>query len=76
MGENAPKIRARVCEGLEFLGITLDTARNEEGARLISVDGSRVGVHVIHTDEATTIMRETNEFIKRNKDGSGHESDK
>lgn len=76
MGENAPKIRARVCEGLEFLGITLDTARNEEGARLISVDGSCVGVHVIHTDEATTIMRETNEFIKRNKDGSGHESDK
>ena len=63
MGEGAPKIRARVCEGLEFLGITLDTARNQESARLISADGGQVGVHVIHTDEATTIARETAQLI-------------
>lgn len=64
MGENAPKIRARVCEGLEFLGIKLDSARNREGARLISADSSPAGVHVIHTDEATTIARETAGLIK------------
>ncbi|HEY8998771.1 MAG TPA: acetate/propionate family kinase [Candidatus Saccharimonadales bacterium] len=63
MGENAPKIRARICENLAFLGITLDAMRNEAGARLISVDGARVGVHVIHTDEAATIAKETNELL-------------
>jgi acetate kinase len=67
MGENAPKIRARICEGLEFLGIAIDGARNQEGARLISADGGRVGVHVIHTDEATTIARETARLIDKSK---------
>lgn len=70
IGENAPKIRTRVCEGLAFLGITLDPARNEAGTRLISVDGSPVGVHVIHTDEAVTIARETNNLLQRDGYGS------
>lgn len=65
MGENAPKIRARVCEGLEFLGVTVDDARNQQGDRLISADGGQVGVHVIHTDEAVTIARETAGLIKQ-----------
>jgi acetate kinase len=65
MGENAPKIRARVCEGLEFLGITLDGERNGAGLRLISADGSQTGVHVIPTDEAVTIARETEKLITR-----------
>ncbi|HSX33589.1 MAG TPA: acetate/propionate family kinase [Candidatus Saccharimonadales bacterium] len=65
MGENAPKIRARVCEGLEFLGITLDATRNQERERLISVNGAGVGVHVIHTDEAVTMARETEQLIQK-----------
>lgn len=65
MGENAPKIRARICENLDFLGITLDARRNREGARLISAEGSPAGVHVIHTDEAATIARETAGCIKQ-----------
>jgi len=65
IGENAPKIRAQVCEHLAFLGIDLDVARNQESARLISVDGSRVGVHVIHTDESITMAREVAGHIKR-----------
>ena len=75
MGENAPKIRARICDGLAFLGIDLDIARNGAGARLISVDGSLVGVHVIHTDEAVTIARETIKLIQQ-RQGARHESDK
>lgn len=63
MGENAPKVRSRVCDELDFLGITLDTERNDAGSRLISMDGSPVGVHVIHTDEATTIAREVTKLI-------------
>lgn len=64
MGENAPKIRTRVCDGLAFLGITLDEARNQKGERLISADGSPAGVHVIPADEAATIARETTNLLK------------
>lgn len=63
MGENAPKIRAKICEGLEFLGIELDPNQNEQGARLISAPTSQAGVHVIHTNEAVTIARQTSEII-------------
>jgi len=63
----APKIRARVCDGLDFLGISLNTARNEEGARLISADDSPVGVHVIHTDEAATIAHQTAKLTQQQR---------
>jgi acetate kinase len=51
IGENAPVVRARVCDGLEFLGIELEEKRNKAGAALISTQASRVAVRVIHTDE-------------------------
>jgi len=63
MGENAPKIRERICEGLEYLGVTLDPGRNDQGARLISAHASRAGVHVIHANEALTIARQISEII-------------
>lgn len=63
MGENAPKIRAKICEGLEFLGVELDETQNKQGARLISARTSRTGVHVIRTNEAVTIARQTSEII-------------
>ena len=55
IGENAALIRARVCEGLGFLGIELDESRNAEPARVISADASRVTVRVIRTDEELMI---------------------
>ena len=57
IGENAPPIRARICDGLGFLGIELDEARNAENAAVISADGSRVTVRVIRTDEELMIAR-------------------
>jgi len=63
MGENAPRIRAKICEGLEFLGVILDPEQNEEGARLISAPASQAGVHVIHTNEAVTIARQASEIV-------------
>jgi acetate kinase len=53
--EHARTIRARICEGLGFLGITLDAARNGASARVISPEGSRVTVCVIRTDEEMEI---------------------
>lgn len=57
IGENAPLVRARICEGLNFLGIELSEPRNAEGAGVISTDASRATVRVIRTDEELTIAR-------------------
>jgi acetate kinase len=59
IGENAWRIRARVCEGFEWLGIALDAARNEAGETVISAAGSRVRVFVIRTNEEMMIARHT-----------------
>ena len=55
IGEHSPVIRSRICEGLEFLGIELDHARNEPNAPVISTENSPVTVRVIHTDEEREI---------------------
>ena len=61
IGENAPTIRARICDGLGFLGIELDEKRNAANEGLISAETSRVPVRVIRTDEeymiAETVCR-------------------
>ena len=57
IGENSPLIRTRICEGLNFLGIEIDDARNTENASLISTDAGRVAVRVIRTDEELMIAR-------------------
>jgi acetate kinase len=57
IGENAPLIRERICEGLTFLGIELNEARNAESAGVISTDASRAAVRVIRTDEELMIAR-------------------
>jgi acetate kinase len=57
IGENAPSVRARICEGLGFLGIELSGPRNTETAGVISSDASRVTVRVIRTDEDLMIAR-------------------
>jgi len=57
IGENAPVIRARICEGLQFLGMTIDETRNGAGDAVISTEGSRVTVRVIHTDEEREIAQ-------------------
>jgi acetate kinase len=55
IGENAPVIRARICDGLEFLGIELDQKRNAAGEGVISAAAGRVTVRVIRTDEERMI---------------------
>ena len=57
IGENAPRVRARICDGLGFLGIDLSESRNAKTAGVISTDASRVTVRVIQTDEDLMIAR-------------------
>jgi acetate kinase len=57
IGENAPLVRARICEDLSFLGIELNASRNAKTAGVISTDASRATVRVIRTDEELMIAR-------------------
>jgi len=57
IGERAPIVRARICDGLTCFGIELDRDRNGANALVISTEASRVPVHVIETDEEVVIAR-------------------
>ncbi len=59
MGEKSPVVRARICEGLGFLGIQLDATRNETNAAVISADAvlATIKVRVIAANEEIVIAR-------------------
>ena len=57
IGENAPRIRERICDRLEFLGIELEEKQNAANEAVISADAGRVAVRVIRTDEEHMIAK-------------------
>jgi acetate kinase len=57
IGENAPTVRARICDGLGFLGIEIEEKRNAANADVISAAARRVKVRVIRTDEEQMIAK-------------------
>jgi acetate kinase len=72
IGENAPEVWGRICDGLEFLGIELEEKQNMANAGVISANASRVAVRVIHTDEewmiANTVCRVLGLTIEKEHD--------
>lgn len=70
IGEHAPTIRARICEGMEWFGLRLDPARNAgmlgaEGR--ISADGAPIAAYVIPVDESVLIAQYTAEYVSQHK---------
>jgi acetate kinase len=70
IGENAPLVRARVCDGMGWCGLTLDQDRNtrtvgSEGR--ISTDDSRVHAYVISVDEEGIIAHDTVRCLRRHE---------
>jgi acetate kinase len=57
IGENSARVRARVCERLEFLGIELDPAANEQAEPDCTISRGRVAVHVIRAREELVAAR-------------------
>lgn len=57
IGESAPIIRERICDGLGFLGIKLAEDQNAKNAPIISTEASGVRVRVIRTDEEIMIAK-------------------
>ncbi len=64
IGENAAEVRARICDGLAFLGVRLDPTRNASSESVISADGAPCAVRVIRTDEEAVIVRHTVRLLK------------
>jgi acetate kinase len=67
IGENCPPVRARICDGLGFLGIKLDAALNLKNEGLISTKEGRVAVRVLRTDEERMIARSTLRVIENTR---------
>jgi acetate kinase len=59
VGENSAVMRARIAKKLDWLGASLDAARNEAGDLLVSSDHSKVALYVVPTDEELMIARHT-----------------
>jgi acetate kinase len=59
IGENSPVIRQRVCDGLAWLGIRLDSDANQRSDVRISLKDGAPSVWVIPTDEEAVIAAHT-----------------
>ncbi len=76
IGENAPLVRARICDGLGFLGVEIEQKRNAASEGVISTDTSRVRVRVIPTDEDLMIARSVSRILETDtvNKGLNHEN--
>src|SRR5271165_2280946 len=62
IGENSAEVRARICEGMEWAGLTIDPTRNQDTVGregVISTDESRLLAYAIPTNEELLIARDT-----------------
>jgi acetate kinase len=64
IGENAPAVRSAVCTQLEFLGVKIDSALNQNTKKDCDISDKLSAIHtfVIHTNEELEIARECLKF--------------
>jgi acetate kinase len=66
VGENGWETREECCQGLEFMGLSFDAAKNTKlrgKEAIISTDNSRVTVMVVPTNEELVIAQDTFEIV-------------
>ncbi len=65
VGENNATLRAEAVEGLEFMGIAIDEAKNNtRGTVDVTANGAKVRTLVIPTDEEFVIASDTEEIVR------------
>jgi len=67
VGENGDDTRASICQGLEFIGVEVDPARNKKlrsKEAVISKDGAKVKVMVVPTNEELVIAQDTMQIVE------------
>ena len=67
IGENDIRMRARICSGLDNLGIKIDRVKNDVRGEqtVISADDSKVKVLLIPTNEELVIARDTYRLVEQ-----------
>lgn len=66
LGENSIAMRDKICNGLEYLGTRIDPVKNNVRGKAaeISVDGAKVKIFVVPTNEELVIARDTQEICQ------------
>ena len=65
IGENAPEVRRKICDGMGHLGLFVDLERNGANAPVISTAQSAASIRVIPTNEELMIARHTINVISQ-----------
>jgi acetate kinase len=65
IGEHSVPVRSSVCEGLSFLGISLNGSSNQSNASTISSNGSKVGVRIVPSQEDLQIARHSRSLLRK-----------
>lgn len=63
IGENSPEIRKRISNNFNYMGLKLDNKRNNNNAKIISADDSKITVRVMETNEELMIARHTRKIL-------------
>ncbi len=64
IGEHQPELRARICERLGPLGLTLDIERNAAAGGSIGTAGSPIAALVVPVDEERMLARDGAELLR------------
>lgn len=59
IGENAPRIRKMIMDGMDYLNVWLDEEKNNAQEEIISGEESAITIMAVHTNEELMIARET-----------------
>ena len=65
IGENAVEVREEVCRNMDYLGIKLDTLKNESCEQIISDSSSKVKIFRIPTNEELVIAMDTAKIVSK-----------
>jgi acetate kinase len=57
IGEHSKEIRRQICDRLQWLGVGLDHAANDQAEQSVGARDSKVDIFIIPTSEETTIAR-------------------
>jgi len=67
IGENSIELRAKICEGLEFLGVEIDKEKNNVRGKetVANKDGARVKILIVPTNEELMIAKDAVRLSKK-----------
>ncbi|HLX82400.1 MAG TPA: hypothetical protein VKR59_00785, partial [Terriglobales bacterium] len=65
IGEHSAPVRDRVCDGLGFLGVSIDDVGNQSNASTLSTKGSKVRVRVVASQEDLQIARHSRALLRK-----------